>query len=525
MLMDDADILSIPKLQRSFEEEKKKFILQVRVLDIRSGKPIVVLNEGDAKENDIFEGSRVLLKHVNNEKVVIVDLSSSLVPKGEIAVFKDVAEEMELENGDIVEIKPVPIPESVKTITKKINGIEMQRDEIFRVVEDVLEGKLSEAEISAWITAMHIRGLNDDEIVHLTDAMVETGDKLELQRGPIVDKHCIGGVAGNRTTMVLVPIIASIGLYIPKTSSRAITSPAGTADTMEVLAEVEFSMEELKEIVLKTRGAIVWGGGMNIAPVDDYMIKIRRPLHLDPEGVLLASILAKKKAVGSQHVIVDIPIGPGAKIEDIDSAKKLGNHFKYIGGKLGMNVGVVITDGSEPVGNGIGPALEARDVLRVLEGKGPSDLREKSLLLAGKLLELSGKVAEGDGYSVAKHFLDTGKALMKMREIIEAQGGDPKITSEEVPIGEYKVEIKAEREGKISHIDNKRISMIARAAGAPFDKGAGVYLHVMKGDKVKKGQLLMEIFADSEARLDFALRELERNPPISLEKILITELI
>lgn len=518
--------------KRLFEESRKeaqvykhkRYIAQVVLIDIKAGKDIVVLNEKDAKENDINPGDRIGIKIKDKLEVVIVDISSQLVKKGEIGIFVDIAEKYKIDEGSIVEILHVPMPLSLEAISKKINGGIMTKEEISSIINDLINNKLADPELAAWITAIKIRGLNEDETVHLIKSMVDTGERFNLHKHPIADKHCIGGVPGNRTTLIVVPIIASAGLYIPKTSSRAITSPAGTADTMEVLAHVNFSMEELKEIVLKAKGAIIWGGGMNIAPVDDHMIKIRRPLHLDPKGLLLASILAKKKAVGSEYVIVDIPIGRGAKIEDLNNAKDLANDFKKLGSRLGMKIGVIITDGSEPIGSGVGPALEAKDALRILEGKGgPSDLREKSLILAGKLLELSGKVSKGDGYDIAKHFLESGKALKKMKEIIELQGGDPNIKSDDIVLGKYSEIIKANKNGKIEHIDNRSISKIARAAGAPFDKGAGIYLFKSKGDKVKVGEPLFKIYAESEQKLTFAIKMFEEFESIKMEKILLGE--
>ncbi len=521
MLMDDADISS-----RGVRGTAEKYVATAKVLDIEADVKVVVLNEREANQRGIMPGDRVELRLANGKKIAaLVDHSESLVGEGQVGIFKNLAEEFGIETGDVVEIVPLPMPLSLETIRKKIDGGIMKREEIFAVIEDLMDNKLSPAEIAAWVTAMHIRGLTDEEVVHLTEAMVASGETLELGKSPIVDKHCIGGVVNNRTTMILVPIVAAAGLYIPKTSSRAITSPAGTADTMEVLANVNFTMEELKEIVLKAHGAIVWGGGMNIAPADDIMIRIRRPLHLDPRGVLLASILAKKKAVGSEHVIIDIPVGRGVKVEDVEHAKDLARDFKEIGTRLGMNMGVLITDGSEPIGNGVGPALEARDVLAILEGKGPTDLKEKGLLLAGKLLELSGKVEKGEGYGMAKHILNSGRALQKMKEIIALQGGDPSVTSKDIPVGEYKASVTAKKGGKISHIDNRAISKIARTAGAPSHKGAGIYLYKAKGDRVKKGEVLFDIYAESEALLTQALKMVDMLQPIEMEKILIEEVV
>jgi AMP phosphorylase len=501
----------------------RKYITQAKLIDISTGKKIVVLNDKEAMSNDVFEGQRVEIRIKGAPHIVVVNLSTHLVKEGEIGIYADVSKGYSISNGDIIEINHVPMPKSIETIIKKIGGQPTTKEETDAIITDLMANRLSEAELSAWLTACAVRGLNDDEVVSLTESMVASGDTLKLGKSPIVDKHCIGGVAGNRTTMVLVPIIASAGIFIPKTSSRAITSPAGTADTMEVFAPVNISMEEMREIVKKTFGAIVWGGGINIAPADDRMIQLRRSLRMDPKGVLLASILSKKKAVGSEHVLIDVPLGINVKVGDLGTAQDLAKEFKTIGARLGMNVGVIVTNGSEPIGNGMGPVLEARDVLSVLEGKGPVDLRDKSLLMAGKIFELCGKVGRGEGYDVAKHFLESGKALAKMREIIEAQGGDPRIKSDSLATAKYSYAVKSTVDGKIEHIDNKSVSRIARATGAPQDRAAGLYLHRAKGDTVKAGDVLFELYAESEANLDFALKMAEEFNPVMMGKVLIDE--
>jgi AMP phosphorylase len=296
---------------------------------------------------------------------------------------------------------------------------------------------------------------------------------------------------------------------------------SGTADTMEVLAPVNFSIEELRRIVLKTHGSIVWGGGMKLAPVDDKLIRVRNPLALDPEGMLIASILGKKKAVGATHLIVDLPAGRGAKISDVSKANEMARHFIRIGKDLGIKIEALITDGAEPVGFGIGPALECRDVLEVLEGKGPEDLRHKSCMMVGKLLELCGKAEEGKGYDIASKTIQNGKALSKMKEIIAAQGGNPNVKSGSISIGNYHYDVFAEQSGKIFHIDNKAMSKIARLAGAPLDKYAGVYLHCIRGDRIEKGDKLFTVYASSEAKLGFAIKALENLEPIEMRKMLL----
>ncbi|MCD6549904.1 AMP phosphorylase [Candidatus Micrarchaeota archaeon] len=495
--------------------------LKAKCFDIVSGSKIVVLNQDDALENDIHPSSRVKVSYKDKDVIAMVDLSTDLVKRGEIGLFEEISTELGVRDGSKITVQIAPRPKSIEYIKRKMDGSPLERDEIKLIIDELMENSLSPVEMAAFITAVYIRGLNYDEVVYLTDAIVESGEQLNLNKRPILDKHCIGGVANNRTTMLVVPIIAAAGMYIPKTSSRSITSAAGTADTMEVLAPVTLSIDEVRDVVLKTKGCIVWGGGMNIAAADDKLIHIRRPLSLDPRGALLASILAKKKSVGATHVIIDIPVGRGAKLQSVTEAQSLADDFIAIGKRINMKIESLITDGSDPIGVGIGPALECKDVLEILDGAGPMDLREKGLILAGRLLELSGAVEPGRGRAVAEHILESGKAMKKFREIIEAQGGDPNVKIDDLPIGDKVYSVVAEKSGRISHVDNRKLSMIARAAGSPFDKGAGIILYCEHGDKVRKGDKLFDIVAESEAKLDFAIKTMEEYNPIELEKIVI----
>ncbi|MFH0818308.1 MAG: AMP phosphorylase [Candidatus Micrarchaeota archaeon] len=499
----------------------KEYRCKVKCFDVTTGQDIVVLNKERAIEEDIYISDRVIVTHGDVEVTCIVDLSNVLVQPDEVGLFQESAEKLGVKPGNEVTICHARYPVSVDYIKKKMDGKELTSEEINTIIREAMENRLSDVELASLLTTMYIRELSIDETVALTNAVVSTGSQLNLEVHPIVDKHCSGGVAGNRTTMVVVPIIAAAGLYIPKTSSRSITSASGTADTMEVLASVKFSIDEMKEIVLKHHGCIVWGGAINLATVDDKLIKIRHPLRLDPKGVLLASILAKKKSVGAEYVVIDIPVGRGSKIENVDDAKSLAKDFVNVGKRLGMTIECFISDGTDPIGKGIGPALECADVLRVLQNDGPTDLKDKSLQLAGEILELCGKVPKGRGINVAEDILRSGKAYQKMIEIIEAQGGDPKITPETLPIGTKKHAVIADKDGRVQHVDNRLINKIARAAGAPKNHGAGVLLHCEHGDKVARGDVLFEIIAEHESKLEFALKTLETANPIELERVII----
>jgi len=502
----------------------KKYLVNAKTVDISAGKNIIILNEDEAREHDIYLGYRTKVKYKNREIAVLVDTSNSSEYTGKVGLFKEVADELGLKDSERIEIIHMNRPKSIQYIKNKLDGEVLSGSEIETIIHDLMKNRLGEVELSAWVSAVYTHGLSDTEVVNLTNSIVNSGDILDLGVKVVADKHCIGGVAGNRTTMLIVPIIAAAGIHIPKSSSRAITSAAGTADVMEMLAPVDLEMDELKRVVLKSKGAIVWGGGLNLASADDKLIQVRNPLRLDPEGMLLSSILAKKKAVGATHVVIDIPMGRGAKIQDLTRAKSLAKHFIKVGEKgLGMDVESLITDGSEPVGNGVGVSLEARDVLRVLEGNklASEDLKHKSCLLAGKLLELTKKVKAGMGYSVAMKFIDNGKALKKFKQIVSLQGGDDKISSKKISPGNYSYTLKSGRDGRIYHIDSKVLSKIARLAGAPKDYGAGIYLHVLRGDNVKLGDKLLTVYSESEAKLGFVIKALDYLEPIEMRKFIL----
>jgi AMP phosphorylase len=340
--------------------------------------------------------------------------------------------------------------------------------------------------------------------------MVETGKRFNFNGGMICDKHSIGGIPGDKTSMVFVPIIAAAGLTIPKTSSRAITSPSGTADRMEVLAPVALSLEEIEEAVKKTNACLVWGGALDLAPADDEFIKIEYPLGIDP--MLLPSIMSKKKAIGAKYLVVDIPTGKEAKITNTQRARNLAEDFIEMGKRLGIHVICGVTFGEQPLGYCVGPALEAREALTTLQGKGPRDVVGKVTCLADMLL------AEVGCKCSAKDVLRSGKAEKKMREIIEAQGGDSEIKPENIAVGDKSFTVKSDAEGRVLWINNSGIVSISREAGAPKDKGAGIELSVKMGDLVRKGDVLFTIHSNNYIRLSDAVKKAEELNPMIVGK-------
>ncbi len=494
---------------------------KVKLLDLHSGRYSVFINEGEARKAGLHPDDLVKLE-AGKKSVYGSVVLSNLIDVGEIGISKDILELHNFSEGEVVSVIPTGTPESVRYIKKKMHGEKLRKVEIESIVKDIVDRKLRDIEISSFVTSLEINGLDMDEIAALTIAMAETGDMLDIDRKPIMDVHSIGGVPGNKTNILVVPIVAAAGLTIPKTSSRAITSAAGTADVVEVFADVSFSLDEIKRIVEKIGACLVWGGALNLAPADDITIKSERALSIDPTGLMLASIMSKKYAMGSQYVLIDIPAGRGVKVENLEEARSLSRDFIELGKRLGQYVEVAVTYGGQPIGHTVGPALEAREALQALmSGQGPGSLIEKATGLAGILLEMGGVAPQGMGKKMAREILESGKAYEKMREIIEEQGGDPGIKPEDIPVGDKTYTFVAPASGYVTGIDNRSITGIARAAGAPEDKGAGLELYVKVGEKVKEGEPLFTVHAETEARLDQAIVLARRAEPIRIEGMVL----
>jgi AMP phosphorylase len=498
--------------------------LKTKPLDMEAGRNVVVLHEDDAEELGHFPGDRVKISTPKTTIIAIANATKRMVQRGELGTLDEVTKSLELKLGDSVEITLAPQPQSVAAIKKKMDGQQLSSEEIGAIVRDIVDDNLTTTEMTAFVVAEHIRDMTTSEIVALIRHMVETGDKLELEAKPILDVHSIGGVPGNKYALVVVPIVAAAGLTVPKTSSRAITSGAGTADVMEVLANVTLSLVEIKEIVRKVGAVLAWGGAVRLAPADDIIIHTERMLGVDPHCQLLASVMSKKLAVGADHILIDIPTGPGAKVKSIEDARSLAHDFMELGHKLNVQVEAAVTYGGQPVGHAVGPALEAREALEVLLGDGPGSVIEKSTSLAGIMLELGGAVAHGLGKETAMEILKSGKAYQKMREIIEAQGGNPDVKLEDIHIGDKKALLTAPYSGYVTQIYNQRINDIVRAAGAPRHKGAGIILLSKERRKIEKGEPLLEIYSEHEAMLDEALAVAKRNPPVKIEGMLLEKL-
>lgn len=402
-------------------------------------------------------------------------------------------------------------PVSAPALRAKVFGGRLSDRNFLDLMHDTVNNRLSDIELAAFVTACAGERLDHQETIGLTRAMLAVGQHLHWGIGPVLDKHCVGGLPGNRTTPIVVAIVAAAGYRIPKTSSRAITSPAGTADTMEVMAPVMLNMTEMRRVVEQEGGCIVWGGNVGLSPADDVLIRVERPLDFDSDGQLVASVLSKKLAAGSTHVLIDIPVGPTAKVRSPEAASLLEARLISTATALGLHLSVVRTDGRQPVGYGIGPALEARDVLAVLrcDADAPQDLRERALDLAGALLDIAPNATAGNGRKLAREILDKGTALNKFLAICDAQGGFTEPTS-----APHTKPILATRKGRIMVIDNRRLAKIAKLAGAPTSVNAGIDCRFRIGHSVQQGEPLFQVHAQTAGELEYALEYASKHSDI-----------
>jgi AMP phosphorylase len=489
--------------------------LKIKLLKWTAGLPVAMLKKETADEIGLHANDRISIKTKSGKQFsMILDImEDGLIKNKEIGVTLEVKEILNLKLNQMVSVSLASAPKSLNFIKKKLNNHALSQEEIREIIIDVVDNSISEPEIALFISAMYRNGMSMKETIYLISSILESGDKLNLKKDLMVDKHSIGGIAGNRTTPLVVSICAAGGLICPKTSSRAITSAAGTADVIDAIAKVDFSMKELRKIIIKTNGCMVWGGSLGMVPADSKIIHIEKLLKIDPESQLLASIMSKKLAMGSKYILIDIPYGKSAKVS-LDRAKHLKRKFEQLGKHFKKKLKVVLTDGSQPIGNGIGPILELIDIIKILDPKqrGPLDLEKKSIFLAGELFEMTGKAQKGKGIEMAEKILRSGKAFEKFKEIIKAQKGKV----QHFKPSKIKKDIFSNKSGEIKEIDNKIMNSLARAAGSPLDKFAGLYLYNHVGDKIKKGEKLITLYTQSKSRLKEALNFYNRNKPITI---------
>lgn len=496
------------------EKEKLKLKLRRVAIDTHLENVVYLHRDCGIYRTEGFKAlSKIEVVHGKHSVRATLNVADDpcIVAPDEVGLSEDAFRRLGVDDGTMVRVQYAERPASLGALFRKINGDRLDKEDYHAIVSDIATGQYTKIELTAFLIATNDGTMDREELYYLTDAMVASGRRLRWHEHMVVDKHCIGGIPGNRTSMLVVPIVAAHGLLCPKTSSRAITSPAGTADTMEILAEVNLSEKRISEVVREHRACLAWGGTADLSPADDVMISVERPLSLDSVTQMVASILSKKVAAGSTHLLLDIPVGPSAKVRSASDAQRLRKLFEYVASRMHLKLEVVISDGRQPIGRGIGPILEVRDVMQVLENdpRAPNDLRRKALHLAGRMIEFDPDVRGGDGFAIARDILESGRALAKMRDIINAQGATG-FNHNDFPTARLKHKVVAQRDGMVTAIDNLLIAQVARLAGAPKVRSAGVELICKLGAMVKAGETLYEVHAEFASDLMFAKQLCEK---------------
>ncbi len=489
--------------------------LCARHTDVIMSDAVVLMNRDDSLKLGVGPSDRVCI--TGTESVVCaVTISDTVVPKGTLALPVNVQNRCHVADGDMVDVFYSPMPESVRSIRKKINGTVLTREEIGSVITDIMEGRLSDTEIIAFVSAFNINNAVLDEISFLAEAMAGTGRKIRLKYGRIYDLHSLGGISGNKITPIVVSIVASEGLVIPKMSSRAVSSACGTADFVSTFCDVEMNSDRLVDAIDKVRGVFVCGNE-DYAPVGRRIIRVEKPMGIDPLPTMMASIMSKKLAIGITDLVLDIPVGKYSKISDLEEAEGYAKGFIRLGERIGVNVRCLITGAEEPIGYSVGPVMEAEECIRILEnGDGDPFLVDKACSIAGAILEMAGI---GNGTARALDSLRSRRAHDAFLKIVEAQGGNPGLRSSDLNRGMYSKDIHAKKSGYVQYIDNHGAIAIAKAAGAPGDTGAGIEFLHKTGDRVSEGDVLFRIYAESGSKLERAVDSARSRRPMKVEPI------
>ena len=479
----------------------------------------MVIHPSTATKMDLDPGSLIQIEKEHQGFQII---TSNFIEQDLGGISPDIMDQLNIQAGSQIEFKPTGVEGVTRIIRKKMKKENLEKEEIRIFMESIEHGLLTDGHIGAFGTAVEINGMSSDETTYVAEAILEFSKKLQHEKGPVVDKHSIGGIAGNRITPLMIPIIAAAGLVIPKVSTRAITSPAGTADALEVVMPVELTLGEAQEAIAKTGACMVDGLRIGLGSTADKFLRVVKQIKIDPPEMMIASILSKKKAAGSQYVLIDLPTGPGSKLPTREDARKLAFRFATIGNKLGLKIESVISPGDQPIGTMIGPSLEITEALQILQQDGGAhSLRRKALSLAGLIFEMSGKTERGTGYDLAKSILNSGKAFEKFKDIASAQGATEEISWKNIPEANYKHTITSEGGDKVYAVNSFNIGLMARAAGAPGDQLAGVKLHVDRGTVVKEGDPLITIHANTENKIDEAIGIMRTARPLVMERAIL----
>ncbi len=501
--------------------------MKLNLIPFDFNERLLLLNKNDFDELGLSLGKSVRFSYDRLNFSARVAFTSSLIPKGSIGIPPHLIKQYELPENESGRVEVLKTSEVEGVIQKKMMGGNLDKDETNLLVRELRDGAVSQVHTVAFALSHHFGKTELKEIEYLAQALSDSGTKLDFT-APTYNKHSLGGVPGNKVSLLIVPIVAAGGLLIPKTSTKAITSPSGTVDSMSVFADVDLSPDEIIEIASKTKGCIVFAGGkLDLAPAIDRIIEdAGYPLGIDPKSLMLAGIMSKKLATGTDFMVLDLPC-PTTKIPTIEEGQAFARSFVELAAQLGVRLEAGLTYGGVPVGHSIGPALEAREALETLmsNGKtGPTSLIEKSTGLAGILFEMAGLSARGRGNEYARELLTSGKAYEKFKQIVEAQGGDPSVTPQDITAEfideDHIFKWKASADGWPIEFNNAALAAVARAAGAPNDKGAGILVKSKK-EPVRKGDVVLQVYASSESALDETIALIAKTVPVTIEGFLM----
>ena len=399
-------------------------------------------------------------------------------------------------------------------IAHKRDGLELSDEEIAFFVKGYTAGKIKDYQAAALLMAIYLRGMTDRETVTLTNEMAHSGDMLDLSDcgGVTVDKHSTGGV-GDKTTLVVAPVVASLGAKVAKMSGRGLGHTGGTVDKLESINgfRTELTPEEFKNQV-KDIGICVIGQSGNLAPADKLIYSLRDSTATVGSIPLIASsIMSKKLAAGAHCIVLDVKTGSGAFMKTVEEAEELSKKMVDIGDACGRKVAALITDMNTPLGKNIGNALEVKEAIEVLNGNGPKDLREVCVALASNIISLSENLPLEEAEKEVRRVLSDGTALLKLCEMVKMQGGSVAqiADTELLPKARFSHDVLSPDDGFISFMDAEKIGSSSVILGAgmvnkgdPIDCTAGIILEKKTGEDVKKGELLATLFSNDEAKFE-----------------------
>ncbi len=501
------------KIQSKIQTPKEIFSAKVVSFDIENGNGhIVMLNAEQADKYWIKNGDKISLIRKREEFVVDVALTDKYVQANEIWVTNDFLEEYPIMHGDTVLVSFVKNnPLSMQAIRKKLLWKRITDEEIDAIIEDIKDNKIHELVLAYYVATSFFYKSDMHELAYTTKATAYTGDMYRFP-GLVAGKYCIWWVSGNETTIIVIPILASLWITVPKTFSKAITSPAATGECVNVLMDIEFDKQQVIRLADKVWACLVWNEKLNLAPVNDRIIKVSSPLGMEPYARMISSIMAKNYAMWINHCLIDIPMWPTAKVVTMKDAKRVANRFKEIWEYLWIKMDVEITDGSQPIGRGIWACLQTREALRILQQYKikSEDLEKKAIFLASKILVLCWKAATMEkAKKLVNEQLASWEARKKMQEIIKAQNWNPNIKSEDIQLGKFSHDIIAENDCVISNVDMKYLNTMVRWLWAPKEYQAWIYLNKKLWDKIKKWEIIYTMYSPSANKLNL-VKEMQK---------------